>query len=645
MPTVEFLPDHTTFEAPPGTPLVKVAQLAGVDIELPCGGDGSCGRCIVRATGGEVETESLGRIPSSALSSGYVLACRTRIGRDAVTVQLPDRAPTDGQFADTEARSLVDPVLMPTADDVDPLVRKLCLRVPAPQLEDGLSDIDRLLATLRRERGGRDASCTLSAARSAAFALREEDGRVTATVVERGSGLRVLDIEAGDTTARHYGVAVDIGTTSIAVQLVYLPTGAVLATESDYNAQIPCGVDVISRINFAAKPAGLEELQRRVLETVNRLVCKVAFSRGVNPGEICQAAVSGNTVMTHLLLGLQPEHIRLEPYTPTVLRPPVVTAGDIGIGIGADAPVELAPCVGSYVGGDITAGLLCTDLATDSHAISLFIDIGTNGEIVIGNTDFLMSCACSAGPAFEGGGIESGVRAAAGAIERVAIDPETAAPTCSIIGDRRPLGICGSGMIDLLANLLRTGWIDRKGELDRSRPSDHIDLSGRRARYLLVPAGESADGRPITIAETEIENVIRAKAAIFSASALMLDRVGLGWGDLDTIYIAGSFGRFLDIEQAVYIGMLPDVPHEKYRYLGNSSLTGSYMALVSREHRRRQLETAGRMTNIELSTEADYMDQYTAALFLPHTNLDLFPSHETAEPVPGTAETDPEKEF
>ena len=634
MPTVEFLPDHTTFEAPPGTPLVKVAQLAGVDIELPCGGDGSCGRCIVRATGGEVETESLGRIPSSALSSGYVLACRTRIGRDAVTVQLPDRAPTDGQFADTEARSLVDPVLMPTADDVDPLVRKLCLRVPAPQLEDGLSDIDRLLATLRRERGGRDASCTLSAARSAAFALREEDGRVTATVVERGSGLRVLDIEAGDTTARHYGVAVDIGTTSIAVQLVYLPTGAVLATESDYNAQIPCGVDVISRINFAAKPAGLEELQRRVLETVNRLVCKVAFSRGVNPGEICQAAVSGNTVMTHLLLGLQPEHIRLEPYTPTVLRPPVVTAGDIGIGIGADAPVELAPCVGSYVGGDITAGLLCTDLATDSHAISLFIDIGTNGEIVIGNTDFLMSCACSAGPAFEGGGIESGVRAAAGAIERVAIDPETAAPTCSIIGDRRPLGICGSGMIDLLANLLRTGWIDRKGELDRSRPSDHIDLSGRRARYLLVPAGESADGRPITIAETEIENVIRAKAAIFSASALMLDRVGLGWGDLDTIYIAGSFGRFLDIEQAVYIGMLPDVPHEKYRYLGNSSLTGSYMALVSREHRRRQLETAGRMTNIELSTEADYMDQYTAALFLPHTNLDLFPSHKT---VPGTA--------
>ena len=639
MPTVEFLPDHISFEAPPGTPLVKVAQQAGVDIELPCGGDGSCGRCIVRATGGEVETESLGRVPSAALSSGYVLACRTRIGSDAVTVELPERAPADGQFADTEARSLVDPALMPKTDDIDPLVRKLLLRVPPARLEDGLSDLDRLQAALRRDRRIDEVSCTLSTARATASALREEGGRVTVKVVATDGGLRVLDIEPGDTTARHYGVAVDVGTTSIAVQLVYLPTGAILATESDYNAQIPCGVDVISRINFAAKPAGLEELRTRVLETVNRLVCKVAFRRGVNPGEICQAAVSGNTVMTHLLLGLPPEHIRLEPYTPTVLRPPALSADDIGLGIGAASPVEFAPCVGSYVGGDITAGLLCTDLANGNHAVCLFIDIGTNGEIVIGNSDFLMSCACSAGPAFEGGGIEYGVRAAAGAIERVAVDPETAEPTCSIIGDRRPLGICGSGMIDLLANLLRTGWIDRKGQLDRSRPSAHIDLSGRRARYLLVPAAESADGQPISIAESEIENVIRAKAAIFSATALMLDRVGLGFGDLDTIYIAGSFGRFLDIGQAVFIGMVPDVPHEKYRYLGNSSLTGSYMALVSREHRRRQLETAGRMTNIELSTEPEYMGQYTAALFLPHTNLDLFPSHETPEPVPGTAET------
>jgi uncharacterized 2Fe-2S/4Fe-4S cluster protein (DUF4445 family) len=630
MPTVEFLPGRATVEAAPGTPLVSAARAAGVDLELPCGGDGSCGRCIVRTTGGEVRTESRGRIPASAAASGYVLACQTRVHGGAVTVELPTPARADGQFADDEARLLVDPALLPRADDLEPLVEKWSLQVPAPGLEDGLSDVDRLTSSIRRARGAEAVGCALSAVQIAAAALREEGGRVTVTVVPAGRGVRVLDIEAGDTTSRHYGVAVDIGTTSVAVQLVYLPTGAVLATETDYNGQIPCGVDVISRINYAARSGGLGELRERVLETVNRLICRAAFSRGANPGEICHAAVAGNTVMTHLLLGLPPEQIRLAPYTPTVLGPPTVTAAEAGLGIGAAAPVELAPCVGSYVGGDITAGLLCTDVARDTHDIALFIDIGTNGEIVVGNTDFLMACACSAGPAFEGGGLECGVRACAGAIERVAVDRDTGRPACTTIGDQPPLGICGSGIIDLLANLLRTGWIDRKGQLDRSRRSDFVDLGGRRARYLLATAAESATGNPIAISETEIESVIRAKAAVYSASALMLQRVGLDFASLDRVYIAGSFGRFLDLEQAIVIGMIPDLPLDSYRYLGNASLTGSYMTLVSRAHRRRQLAIAGRMTNIELSTEPEYMDQYTAALFLPHTDLALFP---TVRPV------------
>lgn len=627
MPTIEFLPAHTEVEAPPGTPLVAAARTAGIDLELPCGGDGSCGRCIVRTTGGEVLTESRGRVPASAVASGYVLACQTRVHDGAITVELPDRARADGQFADDEeARLLVDTTLLPRADDLEALVEKWSLRVAPPHLEDGLSDVDRLTASIRAARSVDSVSCTLSAARTAAAALREEDGLVTVTVLTDDGGVRVLDIEPGDTTSRHYGVAVDIGTTSVAVQLVYLPTGAVLTTESDANDQIPCGGDVISRINYASRPEGLIELQRRVLDTVNRLICRAAFGRGINPGEICHAAISGNTVMTHLLLGLPPEQIRLAPYTPTVLQPPTVTAAELGLAIGAEAPVEFAPCVGSYVGGDITAGLLCTDLAREQHGISLLIDIGTNGEIVVGNTDFLMSCACSAGPAFEGGGIECGMRACAGAIEEVAVDRETARPICSTIGDKPPLGICGSGIVDVLANLLRTGWIDRKGQLDRSRRSEFIDLGDKRARYLLVSAADSGTGKPIAISENEIENVIRAKAAIYSASALMLRRVGLGFESLDRVYIAGNFGRFLAIEQAIVIGMIPDLPLERYRYLGNASLTGSYMTLVSRAHRRLQLAIAGRMTNIELSTEPEYMDQYTAALFLPHTELALFPT-------------------
>jgi len=626
MPTIKFLPADKRVEAAHGTPLVTVARQAGVEIDLPCGGDGSCGRCVVRTKGGGVETASLGRIPSAAVASGYVLACRTRIQDDPVTIELPEKTESRGQFADQDEPSLIDPGLLPTKDEIAPLAQKWFLKTKPPQLDDGRSDVDRITQAIRDHRTIDEISCSLAAARSAATAVREENGRVTATLRVTDPGVRILEIEPGDTRARHYGVAVDVGTTSVAVQLVYLPTGAVLATESGYNGQIPCGVDVIGRINYAARPARLEELRTRVLETINHLIFEAAFSRGVNPGEICQAAVAGNTVMTHLLLGLQPEFIRLEPYTPTVLRPPMLCAADIGLGIGFEAPVELAPCVGSYVGGDITTGLLCTDMATDTHDISLFIDIGTNGEIVVGNTDFLMSCACSAGPAFEGGGIECGVRASAGAIERVEVDPETARPEPATVDNELPSGVCGSGMIDLLANLLRTGWIDRKGELDRTRTSDFIEVVGKRARYLLVPAEESATGTAISISETDIENVIRAKAAIYSAAALMLERVGLGFEDLDKVYIAGSFGRFLDLDQAITIGMIPDIPRDRYRYLGNASLTGTSMTLVSRSHRQRQLEIAHRMTNIELSTIPEYMDHYTAALFLPHTDSGRFPS-------------------
>jgi uncharacterized 2Fe-2S/4Fe-4S cluster protein (DUF4445 family) len=626
MPTIEFSPAGKTLDVPSGTELLEAAREAGVEIELPCAGEGTCGRCIVRVTG-EVESSSVGRLPEPAIEDGYVLACTARVLDIPLTVEIPDRSARHrGQFAEDEARRLVEGALMPTPADIDPPVIKRVVHVSQARLEDGLSDLDRLTRAIEDEGGFEDVTYTLRVMRAAADAIREDHGRVTVTAVRADRSLRVIDLRAGDETDRHYGVAVDLGTTSVAVQLVDLTDGEVLATSSAYNRQISCGVDVISRINYAARPDRLEYLRARALETVNRLICETAFESGINPAEICCAVVSGNTVMTHLVLGLKPENIRLEPYTPTVLQLPALTADRMGLGIGPDAPVRFSPCVGSYVGGDITAGLLCTDLAVDTDEISLFIDIGTNGEIVVGNSDFLMACACSAGPAFEGGGIRCGMRAATGAIERVSVDLESGAPTYSTIDDRPPEGICGSGLIDLLANLLRTGWIDRMGELDRSRPSPHIEMDGKRARYLLVPASDSATGGEIAISETEIENIIRAKAAIYSASALMLERVGLSFEDLNNIYIAGSFGRFLDLERAALIGMVPDVAREKFRYVGNASLTGSYMALVSERHRRRQLELAARMTNIELSTDVSYMDQYTAALFLPHTDLGRFPT-------------------
>jgi uncharacterized 2Fe-2S/4Fe-4S cluster protein (DUF4445 family) len=627
MPRIELLPAATTLEVASGTTLVEAARAAGVEIELPCGGEGSCGRCLVRVSGGEVDAPGSGRLPPAARAAGYVPACVTRALSGTVTVEVPDRLSFhDRHAADDESRRLVRAELQPQDEEIAPLVDKLSLRVAPAQLEDGLSDLDRLARAIGEQASADEVVYTLSVMRAAAAAVREDDGQVTVSVVREPHGLRVTAIEAGDTTARHYGIAVDIGTTTVAVQLSDLNSGRILATASDYNAQIPCGVDVISRINYAAKPGRLEELQSRVLTTINQLLCEVAAGCSVSPAEIGEAVLSGNTVMTHLVLGLAPEQIRLEPYTPTVLEVPEVTAAGAGIGIGEDAPVRLSPCVGSYVGGDITAGLLCTDLATGSDEIAMLIDVGTNGEIVLGSADFLMACACSSGPAFDGGGIDCGMRVAAGAIDSVSVDRDSAQPTWSTIAGAPPLGICGSGMIDLLANLLRTGWIDRRGRLDRSRPSPVITIDGKRASYLVVPAAESATGAPIVIGEAEIESIIRAKAAVYSAAALMLQRLGLSFDDLATIYIAGSFGRAIDLNQAITVGMLPDVPISRFSYLGNASLLGSTMALVSPGHRRRQLELARRMTYVELSTDQEYMDQYTAALFLPHTNLGIFPS-------------------
>ena len=628
MPQVTFHGLEKTITVPTGTGLLDAARQVGVEIDAPCGGEGACGKCIVRILSGEVDSDSLGSLPQETVANGYVLACKTKVLDEDICVEVPDKKGREGgQFSESlEEECLIRKELLPVKWEFDPRAVKWRLEVPPPQLEDGLSDFDRFKRAIQNDWGLKPVSCSLRILQELAAVLRADDGRVTASLICEENEIHVLRIEPGDGTVRQYGIAVDIGTTTVAVQLVFLDMGRIVATHSDYNDQVVCGLDVISRINYARKEGGLAELRERVLGTINGLIKKTTEHHGVLPQEICNAVISGNTTMIHLLLGLNPEYIRLEPYTPTLLQSIELTAEEVGVAINPDSRVSLSPCVGSYVGGDITAGLLCTDLATDSEEVNLFIDIGTNGEIVIGNCDFLMTCACSAGPAFEGGGIDCGMRAAIGAIERVQIDPDTGVCRVKTIGDTKPVGICGSGMIALIADLFLTGWIDPAGRLNRDKPSPAIGVSGRSAAYTLVPAEESGTGEALRISETDIENILRTKAAIYSACALMLGQVGMTFDDLANIYIAGGFGRFLDLDKATVIGLIPDQPREKFKYLGNSSLMGSYTTLVSRDYHQRQIELANRMTYLELSTDPAYMDQYTAALFLPHTDPSLFPS-------------------
>jgi uncharacterized 2Fe-2S/4Fe-4S cluster protein (DUF4445 family) len=341
---------------------------------------------------------------------------------------------------------------------------------------------------------------------------------------------------------------------------------------------------------------------------------------------ILNASIAGNTTMMHLLLGIVPEYIRLDPYTPAVYDIPAFKASHFGLDIAPEAAVYFAPCVGSYLGGDITSGLLCTALSTDSRDISLFIDIGTNGEIVLGNSEFLLGCACSAGPAFEGGGIEKGMRASKGAIEYVEISKESGAVKYNTIGNAPPAGICGSGMISLIAGLFSSGWMDAAGKLDRSRPCPSIPDKGKNARYLLLDPSTTNLSDQIYITEADIDNFIRAKGAIFSACQVLLKKIPLNLEDISVIYIAGGFGRYLNIADSITIGLLPDIDEKKFRFIGNASLMGSYMTLMSQKHRKNQSRLSRNITYIDLSSEPEYMNEYTAALFLPHTDRKLFPN-------------------
>jgi uncharacterized 2Fe-2S/4Fe-4S cluster protein (DUF4445 family) len=626
MTTVRFQPTGKTCELPAGAELLDAARAAGVEIETPCGGRGACGQCAVRIVAGRVDAANLAALSATAIAAGYAPACQARLTAEAVTVEVPAPLDLSAEVAADPAADAAGRALLPDGEPPSPLVRAVHLRVPPPQPEDGLADLDRLTRALQAELGPGEIVCPLPALRTVAGALRACDGEATVAVAVEETPRRIVAVEAGSPAPGPFGVAVDVGTTTIAVQLIDLRRAAALATVSDYNAQIACGADVISRINYAQRADRLEELRGRALETINRLIARAAAGRGLAPEAIRAAAVSGNTTMTHLLLGLPPEHIRLAPYTPTVMAPGgPLDAAAVGLAIHPLAPVRLSPAVGSYVGGDITAGLLCTDLARGGADLSLFLDIGTNGELVLGDRHFLMGCACSAGPAFEGGGIGCGMRAAPGAIERVEVDPAAGGARVWTIGSGRPKGICGSGMISLLAGLFRTGWLDPAGKLARGRPSPAIRVDNRSASYVLAVADETAAGRELVISETDIENTIRAKAAIYSAFSLMLRQVDLTFGALTKFYIAGGFGRYLDFDDARTIGLLPELPRERFVYLGNASLAGSALALVSGDARRRQLALARRLTYLDLSIVPGYMEEYTAALFLPHTDRERFP--------------------
>ncbi|MGD9366420.1 MAG: ASKHA domain-containing protein [Desulfobacteraceae bacterium] len=629
---VTFLPYDTSIEVDAGESLIRAAMEAGVHINASCGGDGVCGKCRVMIEEGEVEEGISEHLSREDRDKGYRLACKALVGGDVV-IRIPVESAIDTSVLLRKTPRQTARVKQMNLDDIKeqglfvPPMEKLYLELPPPSASDNLPDISRLVNYLRIQYDEGGLEISLPVIRKIPSVFREQDFKVTVTVARpvRPSGKnQIINVEPGDTTDQNYAVAMDIGTTTIYGQVVNLITGEVLAEAGKFNGQISYGEDVISRIIYAEKPEGLEKIHQVVIDTVNQVLAKIIKRSGVARESISVLTLAGNTTMTQLLLKVEPRFIRRSPYVPASRIYPHIKARDLGIDLDDHVTALVYPQVSSYVGGDIVAGVMGSGMYR-TEKMTLFLDIGTNAEVVIGNRDWMACAACSAGPAFEGGGVEFGMRAAKGAIEDFSIDPETLEPMIVTIGSVRPKGICGSGLITMVAVLFEMGVINNQGKFDRDLGTPRIRQSKDVWEYVLAYKDETQIDRDIVINEIDIENLIRAKGAIYSGCMTLLTEVGMGPDDIEQIILAGGFGSYVDLEKAMVIGLLPEIDAERVVYVGNASLLGARMSALTNRIREEVVGVTNMMTNFELSETPSYMDNYVAALFLPHTDVDRFP--------------------
>ncbi len=630
---VKFLPYERTVEVEEGTTIAEAAQRGDVFINNLCGGEGVCGECRVQVLKGEARAdESITAFFSQQeLDEGFLLACQTKIRGD-LEVEIPpesrieeeqiitgERAEGEGKESETVPKEVPELAISP----FKPLVRKIYLELPPPTLEDNITDMERVSRELRRKLGWHSYEISFNCLQHLSDNLRDHDWKVTATVVKDKGGYRIQKIEPLNTTSRNYGLAIDVGTTTVVAQLLDLRTGKVIDVDGTHNMQAQYGEDVISRMIFACDRNGLHPLHQAVIKNINSLIETLTKKNKIPPDEINAIVAAGNTTMSHFLLNLTPCSIRLEPYVPTADIYPQILAKDIGIHISPSGIMEALPSVASYVGGDIVAGVMSCGIVERAEVQGL-IDIGTNGEIAIGNSEWLVCCSASAGPAFEGGGTRCGMRATRGAIERVEIlDGRVEYQT---IGNASPRGICGSGLIDCIYELVKNGIIGADGKFNSELRDPRLRSEDEIPQYLIAGPEETETKNAIVITESDVDNLIKSKGAVFAAIRSLMNYIGLAFDQLDTFYVAGGFGNYLNIPKAIAIGLLPDMAQEKIRFVGNSSLTGARMALLSEAAFEKCVNISKSMTNVDLSNYQPFMDEYVAALFLPHTDRKLFPS-------------------
>ncbi len=615
---------------PRGTLLADAARKAGVEISQPCGGQGRCGRCAVKVTKDGVRRRSTLRLSAEDVEAGYALACQTVVEGDTeVTVPAQEKI---ARLLTTDRT--VAQVQVPTGYSAaaDQTIKRFGLTLTPPSMVDQTDDWSRFTAGLRQQAGIELGHISLPLMRQLGAVLREGEWQVTVVLdLAEEAAPRLIAALPGllPDSAPLWGAAVDIGTTTVSLWLVDLLSGEVQVQTAEYNRQISRGEDVISRIIYGSKNDGGQEMRGLVLESIGQLLERGCRRAKIDASEVMKMTIVGNSTMMHLLLGIPAASIRLSPFVTAVNQVPPFRAEDVGIGIHPEATVDCIPGIASYVGADITAGVLSSGM-DDTESISLFIDIGTNGEIVLGSHDWLVTCACSAGPAFEGAGVMHGMRATRGAIEEVWINGSTYEPSFRVIGGGQPQGVCGSGLLALLAEMFLTGILDKGGNLNSSLPTDRVREGEHGLEYVISWGHETKNGdgpaNDIVITRVDVDNLIRAKASIYAGFTILADSVGFPLEAVDQVLVGGSFGKYINVEKAVQIGLLPDMPWEGFQFLGNTAVKGAYLALLDKHARARISDIASRMTYIELSADNSFFEAFTSALFLPHTDMDRFPT-------------------
>lgn len=626
---IHFLPNDNYVEIEEGDTVLDAAHKANIYINSICGGDGICGKCKVIVSNGKTDAPSTTLLSSEEIEKNYILACEAKATED-LQILIPKETRLEGKkilLDQNEQHSMTwKAVLSKAGFKHDSLTKKVFLKMGPPTMDDNVADHERLYQAIMMKQGIElnVMQTGYRILKELHETLRQNNWEVTVTLGHRGPTMEVVEIQSGDTSQRNYGIAVDIGTTTVVASLLDLATSKVIDSEAMYNSQMKYGEDYIQRIIYSIQNDALEEMQRTIVADINKIISTLVERNKINLYDITSIVCAGNTTMIHFLLGLDPANIRKEPYLPVANLIPPIRAAQVGIDINSRGILYALPSVSAYVGADITSGAAAIRLDKEELP-TLFIDIGTNGEVVLGNREWMVCCSASAGPAFEGSGIRHGMRAAKGAIEILHISKEYEVDY-STIGNVPPRGICGSGLLDCIAEMLRAGIIDRSGNFQKNIETDRLRKKEDEYEFVLIKKDETGIDSEIVIAQADITNLVRSKAAIYAAVSMLVESMGLGISDIHCVYLAGGFGNYLNVRNAITIGMLPDMPSTNIKFVGNTSLNGAKMTLISEDAFETVQKIASQMTYFDLMGNPKYMEGFMSANFLPHTNLEEFPS-------------------